>query len=114
MLASLRGLDTLVLYFAAAVALFFTFASVWYASFIKSTPKEKRPTYVIARKQASIFWTIFFYVAGVSIWTMLTFGRGQITIGMLVYGGFALVFSLLSVINAWRESDRLESSSASR
>lgn len=104
MLAGLLGLDSLVLYFAVAAALFFSFASVWYSRSIAPNPEEPKPGYLASGRQARILWTILFYVIGALIWTMLTFGRGRTTPGLLIYGSFALVFSLLSVLNAWRES----------
>lgn len=102
MLTVVRGLDSLVVYFAVVVAFFLTFGSVLQARTIRRTPDEREPGYLVAGKKAVVFWTVFLYLAGLSGWIMLVFGRGRITSGFLVYGTFAAVFSLLSVVNAWR------------
>lgn len=102
MLTTFRGLDSLVLYFAVAVALFLMVASVLLARTIRRTPEEREPGYLVAGKKAVVFQTAFLYLVGLSGWILLVFGRGRITSGLLVYGTFAAVFSLLSVVNAWR------------
>lgn len=102
MLTFIRGLDSLVVYFAVVVALCFTFGSVLQARTIRRTPDEREPGYLVAGKKAVVFSTVFLYLAGLSGWMLLVFGRGRITSGFLVYGTSAAVISLLSVVNAWR------------
>lgn len=101
-LTVVRGLDSLVLYFAVVVAVFFTVGSVLQARTIRRTPEMREPGYLVAGKRAVVFQTVFLYLAGLSGWILLVFGRGRITGGLLVYGTFASVFSLLSLVNAWR------------
>jgi hypothetical protein len=103
-LTTALGLDSFVLYYVAAAALLLSLASVWHARSIKTTPEERKTNYLVSGKRAVVFWAIFLYAASTSLWILLTFGRGGVTIGLLVPGSSAVVASLLAVVNAWRHS----------
>lgn len=69
-----RGLESLVVYFAVVVAVFLTLGSVLQARAIRRTPDEREPGYLVAGKKAVVFQTAFLYLAGLSGWMLLLFG----------------------------------------
>jgi hypothetical protein len=101
-LTAVSGVDGLLTYAVIAIAVGLQLAATYQASRIRSTQREKVSGYVLAGRGAVAVTAGLFLFASLTLWGVLVFGRGSVSINILPHATFATVMSVLSVLNAWR------------